>query len=79
MTINRRQFLDPSGQGIGSLAAAVMLYESTATRVDSGQEVCHYSGQNCSGRVVAEWNFGRHQRLVSSGRKAARNIRDTAC
>jgi hypothetical protein len=31
MTINRRQFLDSSGQGIGSLAAAVMLHEATAT------------------------------------------------
>ena len=38
--------------------------------VDSGQEVSHYSGQNCTGWVVAEWNFGRRQRLVSSGRMA---------
>ena len=34
--------------------------------VDSGQEVSHYSGQNCSGQVVAEWDLRRHQRLVSS-------------
>ena len=26
--------------------------------VDSGQKVAHYSGQNCSSRVVAKWNLG---------------------
>lgn len=31
MTIKRRQFLDFTGQGLGSLAAAVMLHEASAT------------------------------------------------
>ena len=26
--------------------------------VDSGQKVAHYTGQNCRGGVVAEWNLG---------------------
>lgn len=38
----------------------------SALAVDSGQKVCHYSGQDCSGQVVAEWNLRRHQRLVSA-------------
>jgi len=42
--------------------------------VDSGQKVSQNSGQNCSGRVVAEWSFGRRQRLVGSGRKVARKL-----
>lgn len=44
------------------------LFRTTYPRdlVDSGQKVSQYSGQSCSRQVVAEWNLGRCQRLVSS-------------
>lgn len=45
--------------------------------VDSGQEVSHYSGQNCSGRVVAEWDLGGVSERLTRGLRRALLIRST--
>ena len=47
------------------------------TIVDSGQKVAHYSGQNCSGRVVAEWDLGGVSGRLARGLRGALLIRST--
>ena len=46
------------GDWFARFTAALMLGAAIGGIVDSGQKVAHYSGQNCSSRVVAEWNLG---------------------
>ena len=45
--------------------------------VDSGQKAAHYSGQNCSGRVVAEWDLGGVSERLTRGLRRALLIRST--
>ena len=49
------------------------------TFVDSGQKVAHYSVQNCSSRVVAEWNLGRASERLTRILSAALLIRSKGC